>query len=280
MSQFRAPIYLDLDLLVPLADYHDIEVMVNVDVSQRNRGSSSRRLEGRVALPVPGSPSIGGGRNRDEESEVTESRTIADTPTSALNRLLDKLEKDDAVNTDASSSIGKRSVVDFDGDWSVSPMTDTGALLAAFFRMFASNPAAFTSGASGQAAEDVPPEVFQILAPGDNRANGPIVLNYEPSGDGEPNIVALLSSDHLIGGHTIDDLDGERNVFGVVDALVEPGRGYSLERFLLSGIPRSLRRTINADELLRTMPSLLRSDASPSLVLDGPLIVIKVVAVY
>src|SRR5699024_8390196 len=33
MSVFRSPIYLDIDLLVPLANYHDIEFMVDVALS-------------------------------------------------------------------------------------------------------------------------------------------------------------------------------------------------------------------------------------------------------
>jgi len=41
MSFFRSPLYLDLQVLVPLANYHDIEVMTDLEVTQRDKGNRS-----------------------------------------------------------------------------------------------------------------------------------------------------------------------------------------------------------------------------------------------
>ena len=97
MSVFRSPIYLDIDLLVPLANYHDIEVMVDVALAQRDRGERTGKAGVNVGLPLPGSPGLELGGTKGSESEITQQRTVKDHPAHALNRLLDELTKSNDI---------------------------------------------------------------------------------------------------------------------------------------------------------------------------------------
>lgn len=273
MSMFRSPLYLDIDTLVPLANYHDIEVMVDVQVSQRDLGQRAAKAGIRASLPIPGSPGIDAGGSRGSESEVTEARTVKDNPASALNRLLDTLQRNNDLTTDLSAQpLMRRQLVELDGDLEVSPATDVGALLAGMVNLMAQNPAAMSGS-------DVPDEFMTLMTAGPQ--GGPVVLDLA-SDDGQENrTLALLNAAHLTGGATLDDLEGERSVFGIIDTIVPDGQNYSLEKFFLSGVGRAVRRAFDTAELLQGMSEGFgRPFTVNDLRLTGPLVVIKAVAVY
>lgn len=273
MSMFRSPLYLDLETLVPLANYHDIEVMVDVQLSQRDLGQRSGGGGVRASIPLPGSPGIEFSGSKGSEAEVTQARTIKDNPASALNRLVDALTREGDLITELTDrAITRRQLVELEGDWEVSPATDIGGFLAGMVRLMSQNPAALSS-------KEVPPEFMSLMTAGPT--GGPTVLDCRLDDDDQTQVLALLSSDNITHGNTLDDLEGDRSVFGYVDTVVADGGEYSLEKFFLSGLGRAVRRAFKPADLLPGMSEMLgREVTSNDLSVKGPLIVVKAVAVY
>lgn len=274
MSMFRSPLYLDLDTLVPLANYHDIEVMVDVQVSQRDLGQKSGNLGFRASVPLPGSPGVEAGGSRGSESEVTQARTVKDTPASALNRLLDTLELHNGVVTDLSTqTVTKRQLVELDGEWEVAPATDVGAFLAELMNLMVQHPEAMAKGA------EPPAEAMSLMTAGPQR--GSIVLDRVSDDSEASRTLVLLDAEHFVRGSSMDDLEGERTIFGSIDTLVGEDQDYSLEKFFMSGISRAVRRMFDPAELLQGVSEGFgRSLSVDDLRLKGPLVVVKAVAVY
>ncbi|HET7415656.1 MAG TPA: hypothetical protein VFI97_08185 [Arthrobacter sp.] len=275
MSVFRSPLYLDTEILVPLANYHDIEVMVDVALTQRDRGERSGKAGAKAALPVPGSPGFELSRSKGSESEITQARTIKDHPSNALNRLLDELTKSNGITTDLSATanaITRHQLVELDGDWQISPATDVGALLASMVTMVAENPTALDSS-------EPPAEFYSLMNSEPTR--GPVVLDTTLRGAGQMHVLVLLDSGCLVDRVSLDDLEEERTVFGQVDVFLPEGSQYSLDKFFLSGFSRAIRRSISAEQLLSGMgPSLGKPMSIDDLKIDGPLVVIKPIAIY
>lgn len=275
MSVFRSPLYLDVDTLVPMANYHDIEVMVDVAVTQRDLGQRSGGAAVKVKAPIPGSPGLELGGSRGAESELTQARTIKDHPTNALNRLLDALAKNGDVTTDLTvGAIRRHQAVELNGDWEISSAADAGSFLKAVVGMIAQNPALMEENNS-----EVPPELYSLLTSAPT--HGSIVLDAILGDSAETHVLALLDAGCLVGTSTIDDLEGDRTIFGQVDALVGAESRYSLDKFFLSGIGRPVRRAIPMESLLGGMAEALGKPMTmDDLKIDGPLIVVKAIAIY
>jgi len=275
MSFFRSPLYLDLEVLVPLANYHDIEVMTDLEVTQRDRGNRSFGGEAGAAVSiVPGAPSIKFRAGKGNESEVTQTRSVKDHPTDSLNRLVDKLQKDELLTTDLAQAVAKRQLVEVERAWGISQATDVGSLLTGLFAFIARDPSIL-------ARKEPPDELFDLMtSPG--QAGGAVVLDSAEGDTAEDvRVLTLLDAGGLVGNHGLDDLEGEMAVFGQVEALMSDTQSYSLERFLLSGVSRTFRRSISVNDLLAGFGKLGgRNFTSDDLQIKGPLVVIKGIAIY
>jgi len=273
MSVFRSPLYLNTEILVPLANYHDIDVMVDVAVTQRDLGQRSGNAAVKVAVPLPGTPSLDFGGSKGSEVEVTQARTIKDHPTNALNRLLDSLAAREDVTRDLSKgAITRHQLVELDGDWEISPATDVGSLLTGMFTMFAQNPSLLESSKP-------PAEFVSLMADGSTR--GSVVLDTALGDANKTHVLVLLDSERLVGQAAVDDLEGERTVFGQVDTIVGEGSHYSLDKFFLSGMGRSMRRAIPLENLLDGMAAISgKPMTTDDLKIAGPVVVVKAIAIY
>ncbi|WP_148083660.1 hypothetical protein [Micromonospora sp. Llam0] len=266
--------YLDTETLVPLANYHDIEIMVDIAITQRDLGQRSGNAGVKLAVPITGSPGLELGGSKGSEFEVTQARTIKDHPANALNRLLDTLTRNNDIVTDLSSgAITRRQLIEVDGDWSVSPATDIGSLLTKMATLFSEQPSAFKGS-------EPPAEFYsRILAPGTNQ--GPVVLDTTTEDSNKTRVLVLLEAGYLTGRTGPDDLEGERAVFGQVDAVVAEGSSYSLDKFFLSGFSRPVRRSFPVEELLKNLPPQSNMQVTvDDLRIRGPLVVVKAIAIY
>lgn len=275
MSGFRKPVYLDVETLVPLANYHDIEVMVDVEVSDRvlrsgtGGGTASIRVGG-VGADANGS--------RASESETTQSRTIRDAPASALNRLVDELLRTDEVKTTVADAHGvsKRDLVELDSEWIISPATDAAGLMTALFEVVKNNPSL------AQSSGGPPPEAMSAIFDSGSHS-GPVILTEEDADDdGDAGrIIVLATREHLIEPGTSDVLEGDRTVFGIVESLVPAGKNFEFAKHLLTGVPRALRRQMNAVDLLRDVSEKMGNGVdAESLVVPGPVVLVRAIAVY
>jgi hypothetical protein len=102
----------------------------------------------------------------------------------------------------------------------------------------------------------------------------------------ERRFIVMADPSHLVRSSTLHDLQGEVTLFAVTQRLVPEGQSYSLERFVLPGIPPVLQRAFTqaADlgEMLSQLGPLLggRHIDVDSINLTGPAIILKPVAFY
>ena len=130
MTFFRTPVYLDTEVLVPLANYHDIDVTTDVAITVRDLGKSSKGGAGGLSFPIPGGPKLEAHGDSGSESEVTQARTVKAHPTNALNRLVNALQEAGDLKDSLSGQVFKRQLVEVERDWTISTATDVGDLLS------------------------------------------------------------------------------------------------------------------------------------------------------
>lgn len=270
MSMFRSPLYLDTEMLVPLANYHDIEVMIDVAVTQREVGRRLANAGGKMSVPIPGTPAFEMGGSKGSETEITQARTVKDHPSNALNRLLDTLAREGDITDLSDGVVTRRTLVEIDGDWEVSSATDVGSFLASMVALMIQNPAALKSS-------EPPAEFLSVMTSPDV---GSIVLNGV-SDASNTRVLVLLDSGNLAGQASLDDLEGDRTIFGQVDAVIPEDGVYSLEKFFLSGFGRAMRRAINPAQMLEGLSEGIgRPMSVEDLRVPGPLAVVRAIAIY
>ncbi|OLT31938.1 hypothetical protein [Serinicoccus sp. CUA-874] len=273
MTFFRTPVYLDTEVLVPLANYHDIDVTTDVAITVRDLGTRSKGGAAGLSLPVPGGPKFELHSDSGSESEVTQARTVKAHPTNALNRLVNALQGAGDLKEGLSGEVFKRQLVEVERDWTISPATDIGGLLSRMIGLIASNPALMQG-------DDVPDEVTASLLTQES-SHGQVVLESEDGDDDAPRAIVLLDGGNILAGHSLQDLEGDRAVFGQVDAFVDSGNTFSLEKFFLSGFSRAMRRSIDVTEMLGSLSGLMGRKVDASVIeVPGPLVVVRAIAVY
>ncbi|WP_149029425.1 DUF6414 family protein [Corynebacterium halotolerans] len=273
MSFFRNPIYLDRDTLVPLSNFHGIDVSTDIELTVRDQSSKNGSMEGKAQIPwVSGR----GERGTGEETEVTESRRIESHPVSAFNKLVDELEKKDEVlnHFDFGTGISKRQLVEVEREWELSPSNEVGGLLSRLIELFIADPSLLNEERPNN-------EVIASMLSPQTAKKGQIVLQAVLEDEDAPQVLALLNAGHMVAGNDIDNLENELAIFGQVERVVGENRSFSLEKFYLSGLNRTMRRAISSDQLLAGVAKMTGRNVDRSdLEMTGPLIVVKAMAAY
>lgn len=70
--------------------------------------------------------------------------------------------------------------------------------------------------------------------------------------------MVIIDPTNLHGSATLDDLEGEQTVVAHVDRLVRPRSEVSLDKYLLPGLPRTLRRAMGRSGLTESFDGLDR----------------------
>ena len=274
MTFYRRPVYLDTDLLVPIANQFSIDVDTAVELTQKDTFDNNRRLS--AASSLPGIANLGGEAGKVNVHELTQTRTITAHPGAALNQLIERLNEEGSAITDIDqSSIQKNSVIHLEGDWSVSPVTDTGAIFGTMLELFKENPSLINN-------KEVPNEFTAQLFSETKDPNGrQIVLTREKENEDQHNVIALLDSDNLIRSATEDDLEDDRTILGLVETFKVEGSFFNLEKFFMPAMPRALRRKMPLNDLYSQMAGITEGEVDKdSLKYPGPLIVIRTIAIY
>lgn len=243
---FRNPLYLNLNLLQNLADYMGIELVTDTEVTRQTVDERRGRVGIKKVVDVSG--------EKGSTAQVTEVYTTSFRPVRAMNDVIDALLRSDdlvdlATNPDAAFS--QRDVIQIEGTLSISPVTEMGALMAQV------TPLLVDQASKGKKEFDLKPaDVGKILLedqPGD--FVHVLELNL---GDERPAAYVLAMPSNLFGSATMDDLTGELTILATVDRLVDAGGTFSLERHLMPGLNRTVRRAIGSHDL----SDMLRSFAT------------------
>jgi hypothetical protein len=263
---FRNPVYLDQDLLIPLANYYGISVMREVTLTERRTGGSD--VGAGVGVSV-----FSAKASRVRSTEITESEVISDHPVSALNHLADELAAQGDLRTEFESGVSKGDTVELDLNWELSPLNEVGGILSAMIQYAVQNP-------SSMAASETPLALVAELMSGS--PSGPAVLEADHVDLGRT--LVLFDRDYLRVENALDRIEGGATVLGQVEKVVGDGGFYSLEPLLTPGLNRAVRRSLPThamDELLEKMEPLLgRPMSTGDLQVDGPAVLIRAVAIY
>ena len=123
---FRNPRYLDLPALQNVADYYDIPLP---EERQVTRTTSSNR-GGRAGI----SHGIEAGLERGSAEEVVEAYSVQPRPVRAMNDVVDQLLSAAQLidlTSDAEQAIAQGAVLQIEGELHLSPVTELGAIMAA-----------------------------------------------------------------------------------------------------------------------------------------------------
>lgn len=273
MRIYRTPIYLDKEILTPVANQLGIEVDTNIEITATDRTSKRRGLN--AGGSIPGAMGARLDLGKDTEGEVAHSRVIKAHPGAALNELLDRLHESDSLITDLESdTVVKSALVELEADWEISPVTETGALIRSMIQLLAANPQALH-------ADELPMDIAASLISPETSSNRKIVLTRCEESQNETKVVVLLDSGLLANNHSEDDLEDDKTILGLVETFKPEGKAYSLESFLSGGIGRALRRQLSAHKIYESLGALYESDFSEQdLKVDGPVVVLRAIAVY
>ncbi|MDQ1684611.1 MAG: hypothetical protein QOC82_1348 [Frankiaceae bacterium] len=269
---FRNPVYLDLDLLRNLADYYGVALPTEGEVVRRvveERGGSlgvNRVVEAK--------------RESGSTEEVTETFTSQVRPVRALNDVIDHLlQTGDVADLTAvpDAALLARAPLQVEGDFVVSPATEMGSLVGRFLPLLIAQAA---QGAKDFEMSDA--DAAQVLfapPPAAHTHIYELVLERRVE-----RLVVLVDPGHMYGSATVDDLDGELTLFGIVDRLLPEATSFSLERYFLPGLNRTLRRALSGDQLVKMLEGFgamtgEKVDAA-SLSIQGPAAVVSPLAVY
>jgi hypothetical protein len=219
-------------------------------------------------------------RESGRTEEVIETFSRAVRPVRFLNDTIDQLlgagEIIDLLS-DPEAQFVHRAVIQLEGELEPSPATELGSLMSRFMPLLVAQAAA---GQTDYQPTDA--DVAQVLF-----APAPTDHPHVYSVDGirsDVEIIAILDPANVHGGATMDDLEGEMTVFGMIDRLLAEDRTLSLEKYLLPGLNRTMRRAMgetSVPELLGSLSDLPGYEiAADDLNVQGPAVLIKAIAIY
>ena len=270
--KFRSPIYLNLNALADVADAYDLDTREVVEVRERN--ARSRALGGGLGA---GPARIEGDRGSEAETEETYSRKRS--AISLLDQVLERAHQDGDVVVDATTGVSRNSLVEFEGHLRSSSATEFVEVIRMMLPMMPSLVSAQT-GPPEQAA--MMQQVLNEIANEDN----PSLWEVDHEMPELPRVLVKMSRQHLWRDQTMDDLDGEHTVLALVDQIVPESGEFSLERHLLPGTNRALRRVMSGSAMEGMLQSVMKlpganpTGVAPSLRVPGPLYVVNTIAVY
>lgn len=229
-----------------------------------------RHITHRVSSVEPASP-----------VEHTEVYSTTGSPVRAMNDVIDHLLLQNEVvdlSSDATLPVVQRSLVQLEAELTLSPATEIGSLMSAAMPIF------MKQAATGGSMEDVDPSMFaSAVIQSGGLSLGPHVYNVISDVE-EYDVFLIADPTHLVGRAAMDDLEDECTIFGIVDRIISEGSSYSLERVLLPGMNRTMRRALSRNSLSELVASFRTSQGNQAdaadISIDGPAIQLLPIAIY
>ena len=271
MRIYRDPIYLNKEALTPIANNFGIEVDTSIEVDTRDLTNKKGGFDAGATIPGT-SIGIKGNLGGGTESEISQKRTVTAHPGAALNNLIEKLQEEESlIDLSDEQAITKSALIEIESDWELSPVTDQGRMLNLVLKQLLQNP--------NNIPKEVPVELIRdVLEPRPTDENQKLIFIRTNESADDMTVIALLDSKWLVGNNTEDDLEEDRTFFGLVETFKPEGGFYSLEKHFTRGLNRKAWRKMKKPDREKLYNSLELSEED--LKFHGPLVVIKVIAVY
>lgn len=262
-AMFVSPIYIDIDLIRELLDYFDLEVPEATDVEQVSSDDRGRRIGGGK---VPAST------NRVRRTETREAFTSTASPARLVSVTLDAAI-DELIDLDRDPKAGlvHHGLLTVTGDLQSSNVSNIPQLIRTFAPMFAATTSDDGAGVSDAAKVQMmfgsgsPPTMLTMALPG-----------------GET-LAMIVREDWLQSGRSMDDLEGDLTVVGHIERIIGEGSSIELDKYLLPGLNRPMRRMLKSQGKLEGMfedaPSGL-AITTEDLSLAGPAVFLRPAAIY
>lgn len=256
------PRYLDTDLARTILQGFGVDAPDTINVETTTDSQTSKG----VGLDTP---IVRGDRRRANAAQRKETFQRAVTPSQLLELMLRELRDQgqlvDLV-TNPMAAITKRSVIEIDGDITSSAISDVLELMKSFAPLMENG--VLDPG-------DMPPEALDLMIGKSDRA--PLILNMK----GELQSLLLKGErTNLVGSNEVDDLEDALTVLGYVEKVIEADRKCPLDRFVLPGMNRAMRRTFGRETLLDLIETSTDDERPPELDYTGPGIVVTPIAIY
>ena len=268
----RAPKYLDLQLLMQMADYYNIPVPREAEVARKTIDTR----QGGVGLDKI----VKAHKDKTGTEEMTETYKTQVRPVKLLNDVVDDLTMTGRLvdlTDDPSAVVPHREPVLLEGEIRLTEASEVGALIGRL------TPLLLQMAAAGRT--DFQPSQAELTSQffADPSNSTPEVFRVEIPGNGVTAYL-VLKGENYVDGATSDEVASELAVFGLVDRIIRDGAVYSLEKYVIPGLNRDLRRLIGQqaiNEMLdKASEPLGRQISSDSLNIKGPAIILSVAGIF
>nr|WP_161269624.1 hypothetical protein [Amycolatopsis rubida] len=256
-----------------MADYYNVPIPEDAQVTRKSTGSAGSKIgidKGLVAS-----------RDTGRSSELVEVFETRLRPVRLLNDVVDHISRETSgvdltLNPDA--SVVHREPIIVEGVISPSPATKAAEYLEPMI------PQLMEQAAAGATEMKLDQARFISSFSRNERSSNPKAYLIDPA-DRIEKFVVILRSDNLVGEEvSLEDILGEMTVFGLVEKVVRERSMISLEKYLLPGMNRSLRRLLPDPviaDMLEKLSDTLKEDIDPEdLHVPGPAYVIDVAAIF
>ena len=256
------PVYVDSDLVQDLLDGLGVERPVSVEIETvSTAGKSGGGKAGVSGLGIQG--------ERESSTQRRETFTKRSRPSQLLETAIEGLRESDQLvdlTLEPDTAIPRRSIVEVTGEVEVSEISDVPSLMRSF--------APFIEGGLVD-TDDVPPEFVQLLT--GEADSGPLLLHVETDA-----VPILLRGDTkwVLDGKEVDDVEGELTVLAYVERVVAPEQRVPLDRYVMPGMNRAMRRKLGREGILDLLSKVSDNHSDDILDFIGPGLVARPVGVY
>jgi hypothetical protein len=273
----RTPKFLDTETFFALAEYADVPVPLQQEITERT--VKNRKGGGKVAIAGTG---LGG--ERGSEVEVQTSYTLAPNHKAAVSKTLDHLLRDGHLAAASSDlRLQKDLPVVLEGSGRLTTASVAGKLLYVALQIVGSSEVRLDELTSGQ----MPPgaeEMLKAVYLGNELVPVPTLFELENTGL-ESRVLLSVRPGHFVDAATPEHIEGEIGVVGTVEAIVAEGAFVNSEKWLLHGWEWLMKRMLmtTMDDVVGSLAASVDIDLPVDDVqawIGGPAVVIDAVMVY
>lgn len=256
------PLYVDTGLVHDILDGLGVERPESVHIETvRTAGKSGGAKAGVSGIGVQG--------DRESSTERRETFTKESRPSRLLEVAIEGLRESDQLidlTLEPNTAIARRSIIEVTGEVEVSEISDVPSLMKSFAPFLESELAD---------TDEVPLEFLQLMTGA--AESGPLILHVETDA-----VPLLLRGDTrwLLDGKEVEDVEGELTVLAYVERVLSPEHRVALDRYVMPGMNRAMRRQIGREGIVDLLSKVSESHSEGLLDFVGPGLVARPVAVY